>query len=360
MNYPDYNYIPTFDECKQIVNDCSAFSHSTQTIHGEEIHSFKYNLMGNDQWEGHGHLNLRGITFDSKGNLLALAFPKFFNRGEHHSVENVDMSDFRCFVQKVDGSLISFFRVNGKIECKSMKSVYSDVAIECREYAKTRSDIINFVDMLLTDGYSPIFEYVSPTARIVLDYGKKDLVFLGVRSFDTGNIYLAHQLEVPQSISTPSVFKTMDEASAYLKREDVEGLVVTMNSGLMLKLKTEHYCKIHKALDGFGAKIVVGRIIEGTYDDLIGVLTEFGMNDEVIRAKKIADRFWHEVALLKNEAVKYYEMNRDRQRKDIALELLKDKSNKMLASLVFKLMDGMDPNPIIFKKIVDESKEWQL
>jgi hypothetical protein len=156
------------------------------------------------------------------------------------------------------------------------------------------------------------------------------------------------------------IFTSLDDAMVYLEREDVEGVVVTLKSGLMFKMKTEHYCKIHRALDGFTAKNVVTRIIDNTVDDLIGVLVEFGMNDEVFRVRKIANRFWSDVAVIHNEALAYYDENKDRERKEIAQELFNGDFSKLIASVVFKMLDGKDSNPPIFKKVLENSKGWQI
>jgi hypothetical protein len=95
MNY--YNRIPSFEECKRICSECKYFSHSSQEVHDEIIHSFKYTIGPVRKiWDGKeddGRLNMRGITYDNSGNLLALPFPKFFNNGEIQQTKNLDINE---------------------------------------------------------------------------------------------------------------------------------------------------------------------------------------------------------------------------------------------------------------------------
>lgn len=351
-----YHEIPTYEECLNIVKECSAFSHSTQMVDGQTVESFKYNVVIPNMWEGFGRLNMRGITFVNQ-KMVALAFPKFFNLGENESTTNVDFNDIRCIFEKVDGSLISVFEINGKLEVKSMKSVESDVAIEARAYFKVRNDISEFCKNLLDKGYSPIFEYVSPSCRIVLEYNEPNLIYLGCRNMTNGDILLSHEPPVnkPKQIQTPQTF-TVEQFKDYLKRDDVEGVVVVLNSGLMFKMKTETYCLIHKVLDHFSPKKVVDNIVNGTYDDMIGVLTYHSLENEVNKAKDVYSKYATIFEAWKAKAESYYENNKERSRKEVALDVLS--KDKFLGNLVFKRWDNKDYSDSINKFILEQSKEW--
>ena len=189
MNYHKYLEIPSYEDCLQICKDHVGFSHSKQEFKGDLIESFKYNIITPNMWDGFGRLNMRGITF-CNGELIALPWPKFFNRGEAPETTNVDFSKVKYISEKADGSLISFFRVAEDIELKSMKSVVSDVACSARKYVETREDILAFVEILLDRALSPMFEYIgNSNHKIVLNYEKEDLVFLGARSLLTGELF---------------------------------------------------------------------------------------------------------------------------------------------------------------------------
>ena len=355
MNYPKYLEIPSYEDCLEIVKEHTAFSHSTQEWKTDKIESFKYNLVTLNMWEGDGRLNMRGLTF-CNGELVALPWPKFFNRGENEATKNVDFTKVKYIFEKVDGSLISFFRVAEDIELKSMKSIESDVSHRARAYAETRPDVYSFVEKLLDKALSPMFEYVSPNNKIVLNY-EENFIFLGARNLLTGEIlYPVYDIEVPESITHPAIFDNMEEAKEFLTREDVEGIVLTFENGLMMKMKTEHYCRIHKLLDNFVPKNLVANLAEGSFDDVIGLLTDNGLENEIALARKIESRFWGEVNSRKIEAEAYYKANSMKERKEVARDLLPNR--KEVASLVFKLFDGQDLVPYIMKKLKKEAKEW--
>jgi hypothetical protein len=51
-------------------------------------------------------------------------------------------------------------------------------------------------------------------------------------------------------------------------------------------------------------------------------------------------------------------LSEGKTRKEIALELMTN--NKLLGSIVFKLMDGKDVSSIIFSSLYDQVKTWEF
>ena len=352
--YEKYNEIPTYNECLQIVKEFPAFSHSTQILDGVKIESFKYNISKKDMWDGYGHLNMRGITFVNE-QLAALPFPKFFNLGEHENSTNIDLNNVSKIYEKVDGSLISVFYVGTKLYLKSMKSVNSDVSKEANK--NVTEDVLSFSRTLLEKDLSPLFEYVSPESRIVLQYSKPEFYFLGCRNMITGATILPDEIDVPQNVKTPGVFKTVEEMKSYIKQNNVEGVVVTLNNGVMIKIKSEDYCRVHRIMSYFNPKNIVENIINNTYDDMIGILSYNNLNSDVEKSKVIFSRYTDRMNEFISMAESYYRENKHHSRKDIAIEL---KENRMLANLVFRLIDGKEITDTINKYVLEESKEWNF
>ena len=366
MNITDYNKIPTFDEALAIVEKEKGFSHSMQEIHGKEVHSFKYNISYQGMWDdlSDGKINMRGLTFVD-GNLVALPCPKFFNLGENEHTRSMEIADMQFATEKVDGSLISFFNVGDELEIKTMKSVYSDTAAEAREYLKERDDVVSFAKMCLNFKLSPMFEYVSDTdaGKIVIDYGKKDFVFLGARDLNTGRLYMdLHNFPIliPDSVKPARVFLSPEGVEVYNEQEGVEGVVLTLKSGLMVKVKTGWYCRLHKVLDTFNTKNILESIVNDNIDDVKASLAQNGLDDHlrvIGNVERTFDMYYDR--LLKKAKGKCQDCKlTNMTKKDIAMTLMKE--DRVLASLVFALYDGKDITESIKKNIKEKLKDKEL
>jgi T4 RnlA family RNA ligase len=336
-----YNNIPSFKQCLELCAKCSAFSHSTQTVNGYEVHSFKYNLVPPvSVWKEFGAINMRGITFiDEK--LVALPFPKFFNLNENE-LSTVDISKYKYAIEKVDGSLISVFRLpSGELEIKTMKSVYSDVANHARQFLKDNTKFYKFCDQLLRSNLSPIFEFVSKQTRVVIDYGVTDIYFLGARNLQTGEITTSvSKIWYAKDIKCPRVFTNDKEISNYLKQSGVEGIVFTLPDNSMIKCKTSEYCDISKVISVCSHKHILEAIYNKTIDDSKSVLINFCMNKELDLVKKLEAEYYNKVTSLISQANEYINNNKSKSKKEIALELIP--SNQELANNVFAIMSGKE------------------
>jgi RNA ligase len=312
-------------------------------------------------WDGFGRLNMRGIVFIDK-KLVALALPKFFNIGENESVQNLDISNPKSVFLKVDGSLISLFKIGDHLECKSMKSVYSDVSNACREYLKTRPDIREYSLSLIEKNYSPLFEYVSPKSRIVILYKEQEMYYLGCRDMSTGQIILPNEDHPvnkirPSSIVLPTIF-TRDTMDEFLNRETTdidEGVVLTLQNGLMVK--TDRYCKVHRVVTTeSSSKHIFENIINGTSDDAKGILYQHGLLDSIKRIEDIEKYYRNRFDAIYKKSEEYYNENKHRDRKSIATELFGNQDTRLMGSIVMCIMDGKKEkcSDIINKAIKDE------
>lgn len=137
----------------------------------------------------------RGIIFDSKtGDILRRPLFKFFNINERDETQlhNLDFSKEHWIDTKLDGSMIAVFMHEGEL-------VYGTkmVAPDFHELVKKFVDASDvgyetFCRRVITKGYTPIFEFMHPQKRIVIDYGKEPaLTLLAVRHMVSGQF---HQL----------------------------------------------------------------------------------------------------------------------------------------------------------------------
>lgn len=132
----------------------------------------------------------RGIIFDSKtGDIIRRPLFKFFNINERDETQlhNLDFSKEHWVDTKLDGSMIAVFMHEGEI-VYGTKMVAPDFHELVKKFVDTSDvDYEGFCRKVIADGYTPIFEFMHPQKRIVIDYGKEPaLTLLAVRHMVTG------------------------------------------------------------------------------------------------------------------------------------------------------------------------------
>ena len=137
----------------------------------------------------------RGIIFDSNtGDIIRRPFHKFFNVNEREETQDhrLDFSKEHWVDTKLDGSMIAVFLHEGEI-VYGTKMVAPDFHELVKKFVDTSDvDYEGFCRKVIADGYTPIFEFMHPQKRIVIDYGKEPvLTLLAVRHMVTGQF---HQL----------------------------------------------------------------------------------------------------------------------------------------------------------------------
>jgi len=133
---------------------------------------------------------LRSIVVDDDGFVVSCAWKKFGNYGEFESDTAVLNWALRhsksvLFTHKEDGSLCVRSVMNNKVVMRTRGTLYGEYA---EEGAESFADRFHKVAMakypaLLNPAFFPdrslLFEYVSPTNRIVINYKEDDLIFIG-------------------------------------------------------------------------------------------------------------------------------------------------------------------------------------
>ncbi len=237
-----------------------------------------YNVMMADTFDCNIRRELRGIIFDSKtGDILRRPFHKFFNVNEREETQDhvVDLSRPHAILEKLDGSMIAPFYVNGEMVFGT-KMGATDVAKPVEEFVNAHPEYIDMCRMLLDDGYTPIFEWCSRKQRIVLDYKEDQLILTAIRRMRRGDyVSYKYMSRVAEAYNIPVVrqFEPQTDMKAFLDYvrdlEDLEGFVVRFDDGHMLKLKCHWYLQIHKAKEAIlQDRNIVELILEEHLDDI--------------------------------------------------------------------------------------------
>jgi len=291
-------------------------------------------------------IQCRGLVTNSKGDIIARPFKKFFNY-EEHKPEDIPNEEYVVY-EKLDGSLGILFNYENEWILATRGSFTSPQAIKGKE-------ILNKHDISsLRKDNTYLFEIIYPENRIVVDYGDQEkLVVIGGIHTKTGD-------EIPDSslfwlqdagFEIVTTYKTWGEGYDLLKEEiskDREGYVIRFKSGFRMKIKGEEYKRLHKILTNISNR------------DIWEYLKENKPFDELI--DKVPDEFYEWVKKTADDLVeKYYEIEKKslivfakirkniniEDRKSFALEALKCDN----PSILFSMLDKKYYGDIIWKLI---------
>lgn len=267
--------------------------HSTK-----DLYIIKYLHSGID-WSQPYALDARGIVLDGDSNVISRPYRKFFNYRELESREDLsdevkklsqwDNESYYHVYDKLDGSLAVISQYEGELLYSSSGNLEGKYPEKFKNWVENNLNEEQKQKLLdYTKFFTMIFEYVSPTDRIVLGYNKEELILHGVNSTDG-----AGELDSPillRKVGEIIGVKTAEEynldLSEMLKIQKdgaggdlIEGFVIKFKSGKRLKIKTQEYLDLHgKSVIGFGkinskakVKMYIDMIENDEIDDFIAL-----------------------------------------------------------------------------------------
>lgn len=197
----------------------------------------------------------RGLIFNTETNeLVARPWPKFFNSGEHDTLNMT--APVRIF-DKMDGSLGILYPTSNGWAIATRGSFTSTQAIAASALLR---------DRLASRPWDPspeltyLFEVLLPENRVVVDYGdRRELVLLDILETETGLQAVDYEwIRVPFDPVDELDGDTLAEALMLEPRENAEGVVVYFQDGsnLKVKIKQAAYLHLHRVLTGTNARNV--------------------------------------------------------------------------------------------------------
>lgn len=297
-------FIPTYEQAVKMVesNPIMTFYRTIHNVDEYEIHIFNYKLawfkefispVAGEDWTAY---EVRGLSFifNKDGSLFNrhILLNKFWNinQNEDTFLSNLKDKKVKYLSNKLDGSIASFVRLpNGRVIGKSKASFESEQAVEINNLYNTNNKLSKFVDWTLDNNLVAIFEYESPSNKIVLDYTESKLILLKLRDNATGeyvNIYsldkkLIDGIELAE-LEPTSTLEDLVELSKTIT--DKEGWVIQFEDDTFVKQKTDWYFKRHRLLTEQlnRENDVIKLILDDQIDDVVSQLGE----SEVDIAKK--------------------------------------------------------------------------
>lgn len=343
-----------YEQLMTLVDTNEAFYFADRTLDNETYRLFNYRLASYTNFLLPGALECRGIMFNitlaqmNIVHLVSMPMEKFFNVNENPSTMGLDFNTVTDVELKADGSLISTYMHNGGLRLKTKGSIESDQCIAAMNYLNKAENAQ--YKIALTDltkmGYTANAEWCAPDNRIVLGYMMPQLTVLNVRRNSDGeyvDLFSTSALGNPKwDILRHNHVDKFDidiDMSEFVESipgmVDIEGYVITLESGQRVKVKTEWYLVQHRAKDSINSD---RRLYEAVLAEATDDLRSMFHYDELIckRIGEMEDFVGEHYNHLVDTVERFYERN-----KDIASDQDEGEARKQYAILGQKELDKM-------------------
>ena len=258
-----------------------------------------------------------------------MPFFKFNNYGEN-GADPIDWKGTLYVRDKLDGSLLKLLKEPGGNDLWTTNRSF-DLSVDVPELFPAETDEqlpppYTFAALRdyslrgheeeirnLPEGWTFMFELISPYNRIIVPYRKTKLVFLACRDgqgVERNPEWAAETFGM--TFETPKVypFKSIDEVIAYCKSldsNDREGVVVQDGNFNRVKIKSDHYRSLFllKGDDHFSSERIFDAIKQESIDDALAAWPEIRPKVEEIIAEWIG--FRNAMTRLCEKAVGFYQ-----------------------------------------------------
>jgi T4 RnlA family RNA ligase len=286
-------YLPTYDECVAITKANECFYEKQVEVNGVKVSVFNYRLAQYKDFlqpipnSDITAFELRGLTYlhnedGSKSRYIMLH--KFFNLNQVESTQYEVVKDLLVSQSqdKRDGSMVRILKIGGQLVAKT-KMDFTNDQCQMAMYCVKNQKLENFIEESLEQGLAAIWEYTAFNNQIVLNYGQPELRLLQLRDEKTGEYFDIYNHPLVKKHNTPctdqvevlALHEYMEKAKTL---EGIEGWIITLNNGQMLKIKTDWYFRLHGLLSEnlVRENKILEMILTETLDD---ALAQIGEND---------------------------------------------------------------------------------
>ena len=299
-------------------------------------------------------MQCRGLVTNSKGEVVARPFKKFFNY-EEHTPEEIPNEFFEVY-EKLDGSLGILFNYKDEWILATRGSFTSVQAIKGRE-------LLNKYDYnRLHKDYTYLFEIIYPENRIVCMYDFEDLILLGIIHTSTGGEVNVHNdddediriknLTRNLGFKIVTLYKTWGEGFDLLKEEiskDKEGYVIRFKNGFRMKIKGDEYVRLHRILTNISNRDIWEYLKDNKpFDELLEKVPDEFNNWVKETVRDLSVRFEN----INKDYTEIYEnlKSQNLDRKDFAFKA----KHYRHSNILFNMLDGKDYKQNIWKILYPE------
>ncbi len=301
-----FNPENVFNHLKEKAASNTQFHMNVSEYKGRRVALFDYSLTVPDDFAGHPFTReSRGSVFEIDENdnfvsVLCLPYEKFFNLGEYdwgrsdllrgefverygiEPSENI-VQDFHdkhgstaYFLDKMDGSIISFFDLDGELDAKSNSSLTSDYKEEAMSWLDQHREFKEKIETLCHYDWTVIVEYTSfhPSRQIVIPYTEAKLTVTGARNRLTGE-YMRYDALANIFTEDELVTRHWDVSVSDYEAEGIEGYILVIEEfDIRVKLKTQWYIERHRVATDLSNKQAWRLFLDDKIDDVYDFIPE--------------------------------------------------------------------------------------
>ena len=328
MQFPNITHIDEFKShiCHQ--------EEIREMVIGDDLTSFCYMISAPDTFNTAWARECRGIVFNNKsGAVVARPLHKFFNVNEREQTQlhALDWTKVVRVMDKLDGSMIHTVANENGVRLKSKKSFNSDVALAATDWLNSAvgENTRKFCSHVVERNCTAIFEWTSPTARIVVYYPQEELRLLHIRNNMTGE-YLDKEIITSlvkefniSAVTEPTFNVPAEKLGEHLIElaktvEGIEGWIVQFENGDMVKLKTDWYLKRHHVMTFMRERDVAEMALNEELDDVKSTLVGEGV--DIAQILEIESRVLSDLRHLVSRVSELVEKDKHLERKDFAIK----------------------------------------
>ena len=325
------------------------------------------------------NLIFRSSLWDKEGTPVSLSFKKFFNIDEKPDLFPTPKSLKEArLMEKLDGSTLIFSKYKGHLVVRTRGTVDvrnqpngNEIDLLLNKYSKFKSHLDS-----AENTHSYIFEWMTPSNRIVLDYGSEpDMALIGMIYHDSYEMVSQAALDMlaeGMGLRRPNTYSynSLDDMKkAVTDMRDKEGICMYYNNEQdILKIKSAHYLFLHRAkseissidkvidvyIDWFMDRHTLSHESTG-YPEFFKYLTEKFDFEIATMAQGHASRICDAMKEVKKimDALVLFSFHRiNMPRKQAAAEILQAYGSTGRAAIVFKMLDAKYIGADDYKKIL--------
>lgn len=266
------------------------FSYKDVVLDSCRYRIFNYGMVFDEaEWLRDDALECRGHMFDITSEddirIKCRPFEKFFNLNENSFTRDLDLSLVERMETKADGSLISSFWHNNELRLKTRNSLDNQQSIQSLDWLLNRAPgLYEEVSDITRKGFTVNMEWIGPSNVVVIPYKDFALQVLSIRNNLDGAYWNIYDDENDSSLY-PNIIESWvnclpvpddptDLADRIRGLTDTEGVVLLMQGGQRVKVKTDWYRSLHSVVPKMTFQRLWKTVCQGESDDLKSGLDE--------------------------------------------------------------------------------------